>query len=112
MNPLTGLVTGPTLLSYIEPLSTRDHNNIADCKNIATQYDSQGDLNIALYKLELSVDISRRVFFWDWDKRSARITQRKAFLKLNGCELDSKRVLIKKKLDEYPHAAVCLVQGH
>lgn len=212
MNPLTGLVTGPTLLSYIEALSLQDHNDIADCNNIATRsadlghhryadpkgwfeeyartlnflgwslygnsihtrtqhivsgsvadflvesaqamrdsrqanamidtldtlktntpamlsldeetrkgetfqiiparYDSQGNLNIALYKLELSVDISRRSFlFWDWEKRSARIIQRKAFLKLNRRELDSKRVLIKKKLDEYLMRRFALRKG-
>lgn len=212
MNPLTGLVTGPTLLSYIEALSLQDHNDIADCNNIATRsadlghhryadpkgwfeeyartlnflgwslygnsihtrtqhivsgsvadflvesaqamrdsrqanamidtldtlkannpamlsldeetrkgetfqiiparYDSQGNLNIALYKLELSVDIRRRSFlFWDWEKRSARIIQRKAFLKLNRRELDSKRVLIKKKLDEYLMRRFALRKG-
>ena len=212
MNPLTGLVTGPTLFSYIEAPSLQDHNDIADCNNIATRsadlghhryadpkgwfeeyartlnflgwslygdsihtrtqhivsgsvadflvesaqamrdsrqanamidtldtlktnnpamlaldeetregetfqiiparYDSQGNLNIALYKLELSVDIRRRRFlFWDWEKRSARIIQRKAFLKLNRRELDSKRVLIKKKLDEYLMRRFALRKG-
>lgn len=199
---LTGLVTGPNLFSYIESFSLQDHNDIADCNNIATRsadlgygryadaegwfeeyartlnflgwslyggaiftrtqhivsgsvadflvqsadamkdsrqanamidtldalktdhpallsfdretqegetfqivparYDAQGNLNIALYKLELSVDIKRRSFlFWEWEKRSAKIVQRRAFLKLNRHELDSKRALIKKKLEEH-----------
>lgn len=199
---LTGLVTGPNLLSYIETPSLQDHNDIADCNNIATKsadlrysrytdskgwfeeyartlnflgwslygdsiftrtkhivsgsvadflvqsanamkdsrqanamidtldtlktdhkamlsfdtetregetfqiiparYDSQGNLNIALYKLELSVDIKRSSFlFWDWEKRSAKIVQQRAFLKLNRNELDSKRALIQKKLEEH-----------
>jgi hypothetical protein len=194
----TGLVTGPNLLSYIETPSLQDHNDIADCNNIATRsadlgyhrysdaegwfeeyartlnflgwslygdsihtttrhivsdsvadflvesahsmsvarlanamidtlkinnpamfsldaetregesfqviparYDSRGNLHIALFKLELSVNVRRRNFlFWNWDKHSARIVQRKAYLKLDRSELDSKRALIKKKLDE------------
>ncbi|MGD8217503.1 hypothetical protein [Pseudomonas thivervalensis] len=212
MNQLTGLVTGPTLLSYIEVPSLQDHNDIADCNNIATRsadlghhryadpkgwfeeyartlnflgwslygdtlhtrtqhivsgsvadflvesaqamrdsrqanamidtldtlktnnpamlsldketregetfqiiparYDLQGNLNIALYKLELSVDIRRRSFlFWNWEKRSASIVQRKAFLKLNRRELDSKRMLIKKKLDEHLMKRFALRKG-
>jgi hypothetical protein len=204
MNPpqLTGLVTGPTLCSYIETPSLQDHNDIADCNNIATRsadlghhrysdpqgwfeeyartlaflgwslygdaiytrtqhivsgsvadflvqsahamndwrqanamidtldtlkndhtamlsfdgetrqgetfqiiparYDSHGNLTIALHKLELNVDMKKHSFlFWDWEKRSAKIIQRKAFLKLNRSELDRKRALIKKKLDEH-----------
>ncbi|AXA55880.1 hypothetical protein ACNT2N_08090 [Pseudomonas thivervalensis] len=212
MNQLTGLVTGPTLLSYIEVPSLQDHNDIADCNNIATRsadlghhryadpkgwfeeyartlnflgwslygdtlhtrtqhivsgsvadllvesaqamrdsrqanamidtldtlktnnpamlsldketregetfqiiparYDLQGNLNIALYKLELSVDLRRRSFlFWNWEKRSASIVQRKAFLKLNRRELDSKRMLIKKKLDEHLMKRFALRKG-
>ncbi|WP_433861157.1 hypothetical protein [Pseudomonas thivervalensis] len=212
MNQLTGLVTGPSLLSYIEVPSLQDHNDIADCNNIATRsadlghhryadpkgwfeeyartlnflgwslygdtlhtrtqhivsgsvadflvesaqamrdsrqanamidtldtlktnnpamlsldketregetfqiiparYDLQGNLNIALYKLELSVDIRRRSFlFWNWEKRSASIVQRKAFLKLNRRELDSKRMLIKKKLDEHLMKRFALRKG-
>ena len=212
MNPLTGLVTGPTLLSYIEAPSLQDHNDIADCNNIATRsadlghhryadpkgwfeeyartlnflgwslygdsiytstqhivsgsvadflvesahamrdsrqanamidtldtlkvnppamlsldtetregetfqiiparYDSQGNITIALYKLELSVDIRRRSFlFWDWEKRSARIIQRKAFLKLDRRELDSKRMLIKQQLDKHLMRRFALRKG-
>lgn len=199
---LTGLVTGPNLLSYIETPSLQDHNDIADCTNIATKsadlghhrytdpkgwfeeyartlnflgwslygdtlytrtqhivsgsvadflvesahamkdsrqanamidtldtlktdhpallsfdsetqqgeafqiiparHDSQGNLHIAIHKLELSVDIKKRSFlFWDWEKRSARIVQRRVFLTLNRNELNNKRVLIKKKLEEH-----------
>jgi len=197
----TGLVTGPNLLSYIDTPTLQDHNDIADCNNIATRsadlghhrygdaegwfeeyartlvflgwslygesihtatrhivsgsvadflvesahamrdarqanamidtldtlkinrpamfsldaetregesfqiiparYDSQGNLNIALYKLELDVHIKKHGFlFWEWEKSSARIIQRKAYLRLDRSELDSKRAMMKKKLDE------------
>ncbi|SDB24367.1 hypothetical protein SAMN03159382_02085 [Pseudomonas sp. NFACC23-1] len=200
--PLTGLVTGPNLFSYIGAPSLQDHDDIADCNNIATRsadlghhryanpkgwfeeyartlsflgwslyddsihtrtqhlltgsvadflvesahtmkdtrqanamidtldtlkadhpailsfdnetqegetfqivparYDSQGNLHIALFKLELSVDIKRRSFlFWNWERRSARIVQRRAFLKLDRRELDSRRALINKVLNEH-----------
>ncbi|WLH13388.1 hypothetical protein PSH58_03215 [Pseudomonas hefeiensis] len=199
---LAGLVTGPNLVSYIETPSLHDHNDLADCNNIATRsadlghnrytdaqgwfeeyvrtldflgwslygdsiqtttqhivtgsvadflvesaqamrdsrqanamidtldtlktdepalltfdqetregetfqiiparYDSQGNLQIALYKLELSVDIKRRRFlFWDREKRSAKIVQRRAFLTLNRRALDSKRALINQLLHEH-----------
>lgn len=199
---LTGLVTGPNLFSYIGAPSLQDHDDIADCNNIATRsadlghhryvnprgwfeeyartlsflgwslygdsihtrtqhlvsgsvadflvqsahamrdaqqanamidtldtlktnhpailsfdnetqegetfqvvparYDSQGNLHIALFKLELSVEVKRRSFlFWNWEERSARIVQRKAFLKLDRSELDNKRTLINKVLDEH-----------
>ncbi|TWC23992.1 hypothetical protein FBY06_10259 [Pseudomonas sp. SJZ085] len=199
---LTGLVTGPNLLSYIEMLSLQDHNDIADCNSIATRsadlghnrytdsknwfeeyvrtmnflgwslyddtiftrtqhlvsgsvadflvqsahamkdsrqanamidtldalksdqpatlsfdretrqgetfqiiparYDSRNNVHLALYKLELSVDIKKHNFlFWDWEKRSAKIIQQQAFFKLDRSLLNSKRALIKKKLDEH-----------
>ncbi|CDF96237.1 MULTISPECIES: hypothetical protein [unclassified Pseudomonas] len=199
---LTGLVTGPNLLSYIETLSPQDHNDIADCNSIATRsadlghnrytdskgwfeeyvrtlnflgwslyddtiftrtrhlvsgsvadflvqgaqamkdsrqanamidtldalkadqpatlsfdretrqgetfqiiparYDSRNDVHIAVYKLELSVDIKKHNFlFWDWEKRSAKITQQQAFFKLDRIHLNNKRTLIKKKLGEH-----------
>jgi hypothetical protein len=199
---LTGLVTGPNLLSYIETLSLQDHNDIADCNSIATRsadlghnrytdsknwfeeyvrtmnflgwslyddtiftrtqhlvsgsvadflvqsahamkdsrqanamidtldalkadqpatlsfdretrqgetfqiiparYDSRNNVHLALYKLELSVDIKKHNFlFWDWEKRSAKIIQQQAFFKLDRSHLNSKRALIKKKLDEH-----------
>lgn len=199
---LTGLVTGPNLLSYIETLSLQDHNDIADCNSIATRsadlghnrytdskgwfeeyvrtlnflgwslyddtiftrtrhlvsgsvadflvqgaqamkdsrqanamidtldalkadqpatlsfdretrqgetfqiiparYDSRNDVHIAVYKLELSVDIKKHNFlFWDWEKRSAKITQQQAFFKLDRIHLNNKRTLIKKKLGEH-----------
>jgi hypothetical protein len=37
LQSLTGLVTGPNLLSYIDTLSLQDYNDIADCNNIATR---------------------------------------------------------------------------
>ncbi|UZE24420.1 hypothetical protein LOY67_03105 [Pseudomonas sp. B21-056] len=199
---LTGLVTGPNLLSYIETLSLQDHNDIADCNNIATlsadrghnrytdskgwfeeyvftlkyfgwalyedsiftrtkhlvtgsvadflvqsaqvmkdsrqanamidtldalkadqpavlsfdretrqgetfqiipaRYDSRNNVHIAVYKLELSVDIRKHNFlFWDWEKRSAKITQQQAFFKLDRHQLNSKRTLIKNKLNDH-----------
>ncbi|UVL84597.1 hypothetical protein LOY35_03110 [Pseudomonas sp. B21-028] len=199
---LTGLVTGPNLLSYIETLSPQDHNDIADCNSIATRsadlghnrytdskgwfeeyvrtlnflgwslyddtiftrtrhlvsgsvadflvqgaqamkdsrqanamidtldalkadqpamlsfdretrqgetfqiiparYDSRNNVHIAVYKLELSVDIKKHNFlFWNWEKRSAKIVQQQAFLKLDRDHLNNKRPLIKKKLDEH-----------
>jgi hypothetical protein len=199
---LTGLVTGPNLFSYIGTPSLQDHNDIADCNNIATRsadlghhryanpkgwfeeyartlnflgwslyddsihtrtqhlltgsvadflvesahtmkdarqanamidtldtlktdhpailsfdnetqegetfqivparYDAQGNLHIALFKLELSVEIKRHGFlFWNWDRRSARMTQRRAFLKLDRGELESKRTLVNKLLSEH-----------
>lgn len=199
--PLIGLVTGPNLFSYIAALSQQDHDDIADCNNIATRsadlsahrymnpeawfyeyartldflgwsvrgdtiytstqhivtrsvaeflvesaetmkdssqanamidtldtlkinnpallsldtetregqsfqiiparYDSQGNLHVALFKLELDVKVRRRSFlFWDWEKHSAKIIQRKAYLKLNRSALDDKRALVKKKMDE------------
>jgi hypothetical protein len=68
---------------------------------IPARYDLQGNLNIALYKLELNVHVKKHGFlFWEWEKSSARIIQRKAYLKLDRSELDSKRALMKKKLDE------------
>ncbi|MDB6445089.1 MULTISPECIES: hypothetical protein [Pseudomonas] len=198
---LTGLVTGPNLLSYIETLSLQDHNDIADCNNIATQsadlghdrytdakgwfeeyartlnflgwalhgdsiftrtqhlvsgsvadflvqsawsmrdsrqanamidtldalkierlamlsfdnetregesfqiiparYDTQNNLNIAVYKLQLNVNIKKRGFlFWNWEQRSATITQQRIFLRLDRSELERKRGLIRNKLNE------------
>lgn len=198
---LTGLITGPNLFSYIGTLSLQDHNDIADCHNIATlsadlghnrytdssgwfeeyvrtlnflgwslygdsiltrtqhiesgsvadflvqsaeamrdsrqanamidtldtlktnspamlsfdqetregesfqiipaRYDAQNNLNIAVYKFELSVDIKKHHFlFWNWERRSATIVQQRAFLRLDRNELDRKRALIKKKLNE------------
>ena len=35
---LSGLVTGPTLTSYVETMSLRDHDDLADIQNIATKY--------------------------------------------------------------------------
>ncbi|ROM63575.1 hypothetical protein BK653_26275 [Pseudomonas brassicacearum] len=199
---LTGLVTGPNLFSYIGTPTLQDHNDIADCNNIATRsadlghhryvnpkgwfeeyartlnflgwslyddsiytrtqllltgsvadflvesahamkdarqanamidtldtlktdhpailsfdsetregetfqivparYDSQGNLHIALFKLELSVEIKQRSFlFWNWERRSARIIQRSAFLKLDRSVLDSRRALINKTLNKH-----------
>lgn len=199
---LTGLVTGPNLFSYIGTPTLQDHNDIADCNNIATRsadlghgryanpkgwfeeyartlnflgwslyddaihtrtqhlltgsvadflvesahgmkdarqanamidtldtlktdhpailsfgsetqegetfqivparYDSQGNLHIALFKLELSVEIKQRNFlFWNWERRSARIIQRRAFLKLDRSELDNRRTLINRLLNEH-----------
>jgi len=198
---LTGLITGPNLLSYIGALSLQDHNDIADCNNIATRsadlghnrytdsrgwfaeyartlnflgwslygdsilvrtqhivagsvadflvqsaqsmrdsrqanamidtldtlktnspamlsfdketregesfqiiparYDAQNNLNIAVYKLELSVDMKRhRFLFWNWERHSATIVQQRAFLRLDRNQLDQKRALIKRKLNE------------
>ncbi|MHC8375270.1 hypothetical protein ACYZT3_04115 [Pseudomonas sp. MDT1-16] len=34
---LSGLVTGPTLASYVETMSLSDHNDLADSQNIATK---------------------------------------------------------------------------
>jgi len=199
---LTGLVTGPNLFSYIGAPSLPDHNDIADCNNVATRsadlghhryadpkgwfeeyartldflgwslygdsihtrtqhivsgsvadflvesaygmkdarqanamidtldtlktdhpallsfdnetqegetfqvvparYGTQGNLHIALFKLELSVEVKRRSFlFWNWEKRSARIIQRRAFLKLDRRELDSKRALVDRLMNEH-----------
>lgn len=198
---LTGLVTGPNLLSYIGELTLHDHNDIADCNNLATRsadfghhrytqpedwlqeyvftmryfgwelydgaifkstrhdvsgslanllvesadnmkdsqqanalidtldtlktndpamlsldtetrqgesfqvvparYDAKGNLHIALFKLELSVNVRRsRFLFWDWEKRSASLIQRKAYLRLDRDALDRRRALMKKKLEE------------
>ncbi|WP_434560871.1 hypothetical protein [Pseudomonas sp. R1-6] len=198
---LTGLVTGPNLFSYIGALSLQDHDDIADCTNIATlsadlgylrhanprdwfgeyvntlnflgwglydgsifestqhslsgsvaeflvrsadamrdsrqanamidtldtfkanspallsfdtetlqgesfqiapaRYDSQGNLHIALFKLELSVNVKRSSFlFWNWENRTARVIQRKAYLRLDRSRLDTRRESIRKKLDE------------
>ena len=69
---------------------------------IPARYDSQGNLHIALFKLELSVETRRRSFlFWNWESRAARIIQRRALLKLDRRELDSRRTLINKVLNEY-----------
>ncbi|QXI56044.1 hypothetical protein [Pseudomonas alvandae] len=201
LQSLTGLVTGPNLLSYIDTLSLQDYNDIADCNNIATRsadlgyhrygnaegwfeeyartlnylgwslhgdsiytatrhivsgsvadflvesahairdsrqanamidtldslktnnpamlsldtetregesfqvvparYDLQGNLVMALYKIELSVQTRKHSFlFWEWEKSSARIIQRKAYLRLDRSELDRNRALMRKKLDE------------
>lgn len=69
---------------------------------IPARYDSWNNVHIAVYKFELSVDIKKHNFlFWDWEKRSAKIIQQQAFFKLDRSHLDSKRTLIKKKLDEH-----------
>ncbi|TNF81534.1 hypothetical protein FGE05_16715 [Pseudomonas sp. ICMP22404] len=69
---------------------------------IPARYDSRNDVHIAVYKLELSVDIKKHNFlFWDWEKRSAKIIQQQAFFKLDRIHLNNKRTLIKKKLDEH-----------
>lgn len=67
---------------------------------VPTRYDAQGQLNIALYKLELNAHIRKSHFlFWSWERRSARIVQRRAFLKLNRKELDRHRKLISSRLE-------------
>lgn len=68
---------------------------------VPARYDLQGNLVMALYKIELSVQTRKHSFlFWEWEKSSARIIQRKAYLRLDRSELDRNRALMRKKLDE------------
>jgi len=68
---------------------------------IPARYDAQNNLNIAVYKLQLKVNIKTRGFlFWDWEQRSATLIQQRAFLRLDRNELERKRGLMKNKLNE------------
>ncbi|SDV06112.1 hypothetical protein [Pseudomonas corrugata] len=69
---------------------------------IPARYDSRNNVHIAVYKLELNMDIKKhRFLFWDWEKRSAEIIQQQALFKLDRNHLNNKRALIKKKLNEH-----------
>jgi len=86
----------PALLSFDQETGKGETFQI-----IPARYDAHGNLTIALFKLELSVRMKRNSFlFWDWEKHSAQIVQRKAFLKLNRSEFVHKRGLIDKVLNE------------
>lgn len=97
IDTLDALRTDPTAMLSFDR-ETREGETF---QIIPARYDAQNNLNIAVYKLELSVDIKRhRFLFWDWERRSATIVQQRAFLRLDRNELDRKRALIKNKLNE------------
>ncbi|WP_260958803.1 hypothetical protein [Pseudomonas citri] len=86
----------PAILSFDNETREGETFQVAPAR-----YDPQGNLHIALFKLELSVQIKRRSFlFWNWENHSARIIQRRALLKLDRGELNRRRTLIDKVLSE------------
>ena len=57
-----------------------------------TRYDSNGDLHLAIFNIELVASVEQNSFlFWSWSKNSAKLIQRSAFLKLNRSELNAQR---------------------
>ncbi|MGH8388476.1 MAG: hypothetical protein ACRESJ_23865 [Pseudomonas sp.] len=68
---------------------------------IPARYDSKGFLEIAVFNLELVAYAKKNSFlFWSWEEQAAKITQSRAYLKLDKRILDSKRSLLEKKLQE------------
>jgi hypothetical protein len=68
---------------------------------IPARYNSSGDLEIAVFNLEMVVHTSKNSFlFWDWEDQDAQIIQRRANFKLDKYKLENKKPLLKKKLRE------------
>ncbi|XXE51991.1 hypothetical protein J3P96_24570 [Pseudomonas sp. R3-56] len=86
----------PALLSFDRESGSGDSFQV-----VPARYDARGLLNIAVFKLELNAYMKRTNFlFWTWEKRSARIVQRKAYLRLNKTILDGQRELINRRLEK------------
>lgn len=69
---------------------------------VPARYDSEGNLHIAFYKLELSVrQKSSRFLFWNWEEHAATITQHKAYMRLDRKEIDRIRAYLKQKLNAH-----------
>ncbi|PYY72105.1 hypothetical protein CRX42_02790 [Pseudomonas jessenii] len=68
---------------------------------IPARYNSSGDLEIAVFNLELEVLTRKSSFlFWDWEDQESQIIQRRASFKFDTNKYDDKRSLVKKKLRE------------
>jgi hypothetical protein len=84
----------PALLSFDRETASGETFQV-----VPARYDARGFLNIAVFKLELSAQIKRKNFlFWSWERHSAKIVQRKAFLKLDRDELKKHRPTIDRRL--------------
>ncbi|WP_434558788.1 hypothetical protein J3P95_22105 [Pseudomonas sp. Z5-35] len=65
---------------------------------VPARYDSEGNLHIAFYKLELRVrNRSSRFLFWNLEEHSARIIQHKAYMRLDRKEMARISEYIKQK---------------
>jgi len=66
-----------------------------------SRYDSNGNLHMAVFNLELVADTEKSSFlFWPWENQSAKLVQQRAFLKLDRDVLETKRALIATKLSD------------
>ncbi|MBC3375434.1 hypothetical protein HU762_15895 [Pseudomonas sp. SWRI92] len=65
---------------------------------VPARYDSDGNLHIAFYKLELRVSKRKSSFlFWSLEEHSATIIQHKAYMRLDRNEMDRVRAYLKQK---------------
>jgi hypothetical protein len=89
-------INSPALLAFDRASASGDSFQV-----IPARYDDKGIINIAVFKLELNARTKRTNFlFWTWEKYSAEIIQRKAYLKLNTTILEGHREMINERLEE------------
>jgi hypothetical protein len=64
---------------------------------IPARYDSKGFLETAVFNLELVTHTRKSNFlFWEWEEQTAKITQRRAYLKLDKYKFEEKKASIEK----------------
>lgn len=68
---------------------------------IPARYDSKGFLEIAAFNLELVTNTKKSNFlFSEWEEQTAKIIQRRAYLKLDKYIFEGRRTIIEKKRRE------------
>jgi hypothetical protein len=64
---------------------------------IPARYDSKGFLETAVFNLELVTHTRKSNFlFWEWEEQTTKITQRRAYLKLDKYKFEEKKASIEK----------------
>lgn len=68
---------------------------------IPASYGAQNNLSIAVFHLELTVQIERTGFlFWEWEDNLTKLVQQRAVFTLNRTKLEDRRQLLDKKIRE------------